>query len=622
MEKENNIKGVLQKELIKDKKGIERICLEWASDFLGSSFQFRQYQLDNIVSIIYNIVNEKSKIDIVEAPTGSGKSIIAIVVCGVCWKYYHRESYILASDINLLNQYVSDFAHYGLHWGHLKGMNNYECEENNCNFSCSMCKLYKIPYSVLMDSDAAASAGFPCASLCTPILDRKLAISSPCTLMTYQLYFWELNFVKGSIENKISSGDGNSNVSIPFDKRPVLIGDECHKLPDIIQSLCTPEMSSENNFPVFKFYIELAKRKELPFDRQITVEDFKHIQHDIFTAEKKEDIFNAFIKYHEYTKTIVSLKNELLDYIKEHKINLKQDKESYKAVNMGFIVDHLECSAEWYIKAISLSGLQDIVVNGKDEKEFSMNSVRDDFMVKAYFHDQCCHEVLMSATIGDTSIYKRSIGIEPGLVEKKDYTFSRIPSTFDFSKSPIFIMQGLRMSYKLKEQNFPRMIAVIDQICQYHKEDRGIIHTGSYDFASRLETGVSPETKRRFLSYHNSHDKTDIIDEYLFENKKILVGPSLIEGINLPDDKCRFMIVMKVPYASLADKLVQAKNDMIQGWYAADTIKKVIQSLGRGIRHKQDWCITYILDGCFIDLLRTTYGNLNPELLGRFKMIQ
>jgi len=92
--------------------------------------------------------------------------------------------------------------------------------------------------------------------------------------------------------------------------------------------------------------------------------------------------------------------------------------------------------------------------------------------------------------------------------------------------------------------------------------------------------------------------------------------------VNLPDDLCRFMIVMKVPYASLGDQLVKAKMRMIQGWYKADTLKKIIQSLGRGVRSKTDWCITYILDGCFCDLYLQSKSNLNPELVERIKFVE
>jgi Rad3-related DNA helicase len=79
---------------------------------------------------------------------------------------------------------------------------------------------------------------------------------------------------------------------------------------------------------------------------------------------------------------------------------------------------------------------------------------------------------------------------------------------------------------------------------------------------------------------------------------------------------------MKVPYASLADKLVQAKSELIPGWYQADTANKIIQALGRGIRHKTDWCITYILDGCFMDLYYRDSSWMPPEFIGRMRMTQ
>ena len=70
---------------------------------------------------------------------------------------------------------------------------------------------------------------------------------------------------------------------------------------------------------------------------------------------------------------------------------------------------------------------------------------------------------------------------------------------------------------------------------------------------------------------------------------------------------------MKLPYANLSNKLVEAKKNYIKNWYTYDVMTKLEQGIGRGVRFNGDWCITYILDGCISDLLRYSKFNKNIE---------
>jgi Rad3-related DNA helicase len=59
------------------------------------------------------------------------------------------------------------------------------------------------------------------------------------------------------------------------------------------------------------------------------------------------------------------------------------------------------------------------------------------------------------------------------------------------------------------------------------------------------------------------------------------------------------MIFAKVPYLSLASKLNKRKMELYDGWYNFQTLKSFQQGLGRPVRHKTDWCKTYLLDASF-----------------------
>ena len=61
------------------------------------------------------------------------------------------------------------------------------------------------------------------------------------------------------------------------------------------------------------------------------------------------------------------------------------------------------------------------------------------------------------------------------------------------------------------------------------------------------------------------------------------------------------MVVAKCPFPSLGDSQVGARLHSSGGqqWYSVETIRTLVQMTGRGVRNKDDWCLTYILDSGF-----------------------
>ena len=84
---------------------LERIVEDWVFEKIDEKFEFREHQLECIVRIIKNILDHQYQNYIVEAPTGSGKSLINMVSAGVLADYFDMTSYILCSDLFLWEQY-------------------------------------------------------------------------------------------------------------------------------------------------------------------------------------------------------------------------------------------------------------------------------------------------------------------------------------------------------------------------------------------------------------------------------------------------------------------------------------------------------------------------------------
>jgi Rad3-related DNA helicase len=116
----------------------------------------------------------------------------------------------------------------------------------------------------------------------------------------------------------------------------------------------------------------------------------------------------------------------------------------------------------------------------------------------------------------------------------------------------------------------------------------------------------------RLISYtnikKNSRNKPireDVIQRLMdSENPLVLVAPSVDEGIDLPDDLCRFQIIYKVPYPDMGNKQIKARMKKDPDWYAYKTVISLVQAYGRGMRHKDDYCITYITDSDINNVLK------------------
>ena len=76
----------------------------------------------------------------------------------------------------------------------------------------------------------------------------------------------------------------------------------------------------------------------------------------------------------------------------------------------------------------------------------------------------------------------------------------------------------------------------------------------------------------------------------------VLLSPSMAEGVDLKGDLSKFQILCKVPFPYLGDKVTKKKMSKWNWWYDTQTVRTIIQSVGRSIRSEKDTAVTYILD--------------------------
>ena len=215
--------------------------------------------------------------------------------------------------------------------------------------------------------------------------------------------------------------------------------------------------------------------------------------------------------------------------------------------------------------------------------------------------------ILMSATIIDPETFAKTLGID-------NYKFIEVKSVFDPKKAPIYISDKVKLNYSNLKQMLPTIVNMIKTICEHYKDKRGIIHTHTQYIADFIKANYSSD---RLLVRTDKISNEAIMNIHEQCKNSILVSPSLTHGVDLKDDLARFQIIVKVPWLPLGNDRIKKLASIDQRWYVSQMFSTLIQACGRGVRTKDDWCDTYILDGSIIRLIHQYKDMLSEYFVQR-----
>lgn len=614
---------------------------EWAKKNLGNDFEFRENQLEVISKIIKNCISENGvQSHMVQAPTGSGKSIILIVSACVLAEYYDKRSYLLCSDLSLWKQY-DDFidSHNELQKkiGRIKGQQSYVCTENNKDIAKAKCKVAKISWAKLLDPDKAYECGYECAQYCPYVKTRRKALYSKVTIMTYQMYF------------RAVAGHFDVDTKSRFSVRDIVFCDECHNIPNLLQSAYCPQLK-DTDLQSYMLIWDYAMSLDNSMFKDEWQDELSSLATDIAGTHNEvnkllESKFNAIYSCEDQNNLLGNIKDynqfiskfdSIVDNILEKLSNAVNDK-NYMSPQEYEVYE----KCEWYKRNAQMIQTFLSVVVGEDNKEYVVASpneikqeifvpktgkmekkkirtidlqcAKEDFIAKNFLFLGPKNVIMTSATIGNMDSFSQNLGITDSLKDN-------LPCLFDFTNSPIYVLSRWKMSQKFKDESFPYIQKATYELCTRYKSKKGIIQTWTYDLAKKIYDEAPDDLKERMLLYNDAKEKRDLIEYHKTTDiPTILVGPTLNEGIDLPGDECRFIIMIKMPFPYLGSKLVQRKKDLYEGWYQNETLRTIIQSIGRGVRYDGDWCQTYFLDGSFSFFWYQMKNSFPLETQRRFK---
>lgn len=219
-----------------------------------------------------------------------------------------------------------------------------------------------------------------------------------------------------------------------------------------------------------------------------------------------------------------------------------------------------------------------------------------DGLAQAFFWRHAKRFLLMSATI-DPDYVLDQLGMD-----KSQTQFIDVPSTFPAKSRPLWLYPQHQMGSHATNLDILAMIKDIDLIIAKH-QGRGLIHCASYQLARAIED--FSRHKMRLMT-HTQLTRPGVITRFatVNNNNKVLISPSMTEGIDLPYDMCEFQIIAKIPFPYRGDKVWAARfasdKDRADKAYILEAIGGIVQAYGRGMRAADDRCETYILDKNFV----------------------
>ena len=583
--------------------------------------------VNSVFAISKSLFLDGKKYVIIEAPTGSGKTIIGFMTYFVTQYLYKKKlceeinidprpvpagqlSYFLTSSKMLQEQIDADLDRFDfrdyIHM--LKGVSNYDCTLETAKLT----KPYRIdmkgkeinrisyserPCKGRSKKEREESLEFgECQITCPYQLNRQYAAESSNTVLNYA-YF--LNVMRSAFKPF-------------FSERLITVADEAHLIPDIVCNIFNFEFNQFVLNQVHKILQELemnfGESETLDITKSAVMESFKHFKQPLKSPSTLLEYFEN-LSLISPKLTILANREDLATYRKEIMKNHERiDELLLNRESFRILVE--QRPHDIYFESVLIA--HDKVTDSKVYKHI-IRDLDESAMVERHFLQKLNKGIFMSATLGDIDQYAKMMGMK-----EDEYSALRLPSLFDFEKSPVYLCNSVWLNYANFEKNIDKALMDTLKIClEYHPKEKGIIHTSTFKICNLLKDkvnmGLVPD-KTRFLFYSNAEEKEKMVELMKQSTKPyIIVGPSLYEGLDLKDDQGRFNILMKVPYAGM-DDYTKKKIDRFPFWYERNTLEKIGQAIGRTNRHTNDYSKVYLIDACFEKIIHNTSKSISDRV--------
>jgi Rad3-related DNA helicase len=546
----------------------------------------RPFQIPAVSDILQGFLDSGRRNVVLSAPTGAGKSLIAIVVAEVLHgilseqaaardeKFTELKSLSLTGTNILAEQYANSFGE-NPNFLAVRGAAAYPCN-------------YHSKPGKDADAESCTFRSNKDKSLCNGCLyntHKKIRNLTQHVTTNYAMFF--TSQLSGSASNPV------------LRPRLLTIWDESHLVNDIFcehVGIRFTEKIFERMIGDVKTYFDSTFAIKMTKSFNAIIADLRNVDSTTYRGFLQTVYANIKLIIKELVGNIEVLETqrEISDLEPEQEVSLLAQTKSLKTYQNHYTkienfyqyeYDHVfdNKDGEYVIKPIFMS-----------------NSKTSVFTPVGLEKDKPYYNLFMSATLSDT-YFKTVFGLE-------DIAFIKLKPVFPPDRKMVltdYATHSLTYNSLKSADTVKNLAGDINEIFgrMIKMGENGLIQTPSFHLQNDLMKYIDQNVYTLIV-----HDQREGLAPALkrFKETKvpaILISPSAFEGIDLRDDECRFQIIVKTPFASLGDKRIAHISQNFPRIYEEIAIMKLIQGLGRSVRGPEDYAAMFLLDASSFRLL-------------------
>lgn len=548
--------------------------------------EIRPHQVQALESIV-DLFRQGYTTVLLDAPTGAGKTLIGEMTRQVMTRGQNSETLYVCTTRGLQDQFLEDFPYART----IKGRSNYPTLDRPDDFGlphprgldCSHCQKVWVKREawpacnecpIIFPGDTTGQSGSPHCPNCHPVeacpytVEKEMALAAPITVANTAYAITEVNYVG------------------QFRRKKFWVMDESDTIENVLMS-----------------FVEFVTSK-----RALTRANLRALKPRQGVGSPEEWIQWLKGAQKSFQDVLADVSREVAAYGSEQvprELLREQKAWSSRVVDAERVRDSIAANPENW------------VLDGYQGGHMVFKPVTVSEFANEYLWQWSERRLLMSATpISDWQMAD-DLGLQEGT-----WASVRVDSQFEPSRRRVVVQGRADMTAKKKGEEWPKMADAVWEIMRVHPDERILVHTVSYELARFLyeeltRANAMADGSRTILTYSQANERERVLDEYITTHAAVLLASSLDRGVDLPDDDTRVIVIAKCPFPYLGDKQVQQRfygtGARGRSWYATQTVRKMVQMTGRGMRHADDWCVSYILDKQFGSNVWKNSRHLVPE---------
>ena len=507
------------------------------------------YQKETVIAIS-NAFESGKRVIILEAPTGSGKSILNATFCGM-WSSFYSTPQLALIDQILQDKYAGDT------FVEIKGRQNYWCYyDPSATCDIGMCR--RIP-------------DYECDRLavCTYYMQKAEALVANATIMSFAYFVLE----------------GRVQTDYSFGNRDLLILDEAHSLAQHLVNHVDLTISPYT-LP-FETYEEIGP---LLAREPNTIAEVRALVSTILTAVDgdKEHLVQLNLLGEELTKDQARSGNKLETF----KMNAERFLETSDKTEWVW-------SSDW------------TSYRSSNYRILKVQPLYARFFAKDMIWNRANRFIISSAIFPSPKDFVREVGLDISF-RGSEIKHIKVPSTFPVENRPIIDSVNGKLTYKYKNENMGWAIRILETVLDDEEGKNIAVHCVSYSNAAEIADRLNERFRDRLI-IQTPETRKDDLEEFQSSRGMVFLCVAFTEGVDWIGDMCEAQVLFKVPYMNIGDRRVARRLQKKEWkWYRLEALKQVVQAYGRAVRSPEDKAKFYVIDESFVDLIKRSRRDL-PE---------